>query len=171
MKTEKTGFSGHLTVRVLDKNGKELRVLSAPNVVTNGAKAALAKLLVPATEPDQDDNQFWWLQAGDGSTTPDVTDVALAGSNTYAKDFDTKTYNAYSTDGLVECVVTFGTSEGNGNTYQEAGLWTRGDDGTAGNFATSAGKTMCARQLHASIAKTSSIQLEYTWRFQLTPAP
>lgn len=171
MKTEKTILSGHLTIRVLDKRGKELKKISTPNVVTNAAKGALAKLLVPATEADQDDNQFWYLKAGDGTATPDVTDTDLAGSNTFAKAFDTRTYNLGGILGLVECVVTFGTGEGNqaaGIYYTEAGLFTRGDDD---NPALTTGETMCARQIHAQIQKDVSIQLEYTWRFQLTPAP
>ena len=170
MKTEKTVLSGHLTIRILDRHGRVLRVISTPNVVTDVAKAALAKLIVPASSADQDDNQFWYLEAGDGTATPDVTDVALAGSNLYSQVFDTRTYNS-PTDGLVECVVTFGLSEGNqspGVYYTEAGLWTRGDDDDP---SLTTGDTMCARQIHAEIQKNSSIQLEYTWRFQLTPAP
>lgn len=173
MKTEKTILSGHLTIRVFDWRGNMIRVIETPNVVTNGAKAAIAKLLVPASSADQDDNQFWYLEAGDGTAAAAATDVALAGTKKYAKAFGTKTYNVGSVDGLVECVVTFSTSEGNvlavGEYFTEAGLWSRGDDGV--DFAASVGKTMCARQVHAQIHKDSSISLEYTWRFQLTPAP
>ena len=172
MNKEITLLYGHLTVRVLDRNGVELMKYETPNVVTDGAKAAIAKLLVPASATDSEENQFWYLKTANGTTTPDVTDTDVSGAKTAAKAFDTRTYNVGAVDGLVECVVTFGLSEGNvlsvGEYFTEAGLFTRGDDDDP---ALTTGDLMCAHQLHAQVHKDSSIQLEYTWRFQLTPAP
>ena len=165
-------MQGRLIVRVLDLDGNELSVYETPNVITDGAKAIITKLLVPASSADQDDNQIWYLKAGDGTTTPDATDTDVAGSNTYAKPFDTMVYNSGGTDGLIECTVTFGTGEGNvlavGEYFTEAGLFTRG---STTDPVTTAGSTMCARQLHAQVHKDSSIQLQYTWLIQFTPAP
>lgn len=173
---EKVRLRGYLRVRVLDgKTGREIRRIEKPNLVCVGAKTAMAKLLVPASEDDQDYNQIWSIGSGNDNTPPTVSDTDLLGAKTFRKVCDSRTYNVGGVQGLVEVQVTYGVSEGNvlasGEYFEEVALFSRGDSDTLPGGGTG-GKTtdslMYARQLHAPIHKDSSIALEYTWRFQIT---
>jgi len=175
---EKVKLHGYLRIRVLDgKTGKEIRRIEKPNLVCVGAKTAIAKLLVPATQDDKDYNQIWSIGSGDDNTPPSVSDTDLIGSKTFRKVCDSRTYNAGGVQGLVEVVVTYGVSEGNvlssGEYFEECGLFSRGNSDTlpgGGTGGMTTGSLMYARQLHAPIHKDNTIALEYTWRFQVTTA-
>lgn len=175
---EKAKVQGFLRIRVLDgKSGKELRRIEKPNLVCQGAKEAMATLLVPSSEDDQDFNQLWSIGSGNGTATPSVTDTDLQGAKTFRKVLDSRVYNVGGVLGLVEVQVTYGTSEGNvlsaGEYFEECGLFSRGNSDTLPSGGTG-GKTtsslMYARQLHSPIHKDNTIALEYTWRFQITTA-
>ena len=70
--------------------------------------------------------------------------------------------------GEIELQMTIPTTDANGNTLVEAGLYTRGDQDSP-DYADPASHDalMVARQVHAAIVKTSSISVEYTWTFRV----
>lgn len=170
--TDLVGLKGHMRVRVLDaKTGRELRCEEKPNLVCVGAKKAVTRLISQASvqggSPTDDDflhTKLWAIYAGTGNTAPTVSDTGLD-VVAFKKACD-QPFSVDLTGGEVECQMTVESGEGNGNTYQEAGLFSRGnydDPNTVGI----ADVLMYARQLHGQIEKTSSISIEYTWRFQI----
>lgn len=175
---EKVKVSGYLRIRVLDgKTGREIRRIERPNLVCVGAKTAIAKLLVPASEDDQDYNQIWAIGSGNDNTAPTVSDTDLKGAKVYRKVCDSRTYNVGGVQGLVEVQVTYGVGEGNvlstGEYFEECALFSRGNSDSlpsGGMGGMTPGSVMYARQLHAPIHKDNTIALEYTWRFQVTTA-
>lgn len=163
---------GYVTIRVLDgKSGRELYRLEDHNLVCEGAQTAMAKLLAPASQAEQDANQLWSIGAGDSTTAPTVSDTDLVGTKTYRKVCDSVTSNAGGVPGLVEAVVTFTAGEGNvlstGEYFTEVGLFSRGDSDTVPPSAKQTGAELYSRQLHAPIHKDGTIALEYTWRYEI----
>jgi len=163
---EKPLITGHLIIKVIDgKSGNELWRVDKPNLVVNGTKAVLTRLL-NYTNPEQ--NQLWAIGAGDSNTSPSVTDTDLQGTKTVKKKYDSRTIDESA--GYIELEMVLGTGEGNvlatGEYFEEAGLFTRGDldDPEAPGLT---GETMMCRQLHAPIHKDNTISLEYTWRLQV----
>jgi hypothetical protein len=173
---EKLKVHGYLRIRVLDGiTGREIRRIEKPNLVCVGAKTAMAKLLAPSSEDDQDFNQLWSIGAGDDNTAPTVADTDLKGTKTFRKVCDSRDANAGGVQGLVEVQTTFAVGEGNvlsaGEYFEECALFSRGDSDTLPSGGTGGMTTdslMYARQLHAPIHKDNTIALEYTWRFQIT---
>ena len=161
---EKSLIKGHLIIRVIDgKSGKELWRVDKPNLIVNGTKAVLTRLL-DYTNPEQ--NQVWTIGAGDSNTSPSVTDTDLLGTKTVKKKYDSRTIDESA--GYIELEMTLAPGEGNvlltGEYFEEAGLFSRGDNDDPD---LTSGETMMARQLHAPIHKDNSISLEYTWRLQV----
>lgn len=173
---EKVRVRGYVRVRVLDgKTGREIQRIERPNLVCVGAKTAIAKLLVPASEEDQDYNQIWTIGSGNDNTAPTVSDTDLKGTKVFRKVCDSRIYNVVQ--GLVEVQTTYGVNEGNvlsaGEYFEECALFSRGNSDTlpsGGTGGMTSGSLMYARQLHAPIHKDNTIALEYTWRFQVTTA-
>lgn len=155
---------GHLRIRAIEAaTGRVLQVVDKPNLVVNGTKAVLVKLL---DNVDTTENQLWAIGAGDSNTSPSVTDTDLLGTKTVKKKYDSRT--TVPASGQIELEMTLGTAEGNvlgtGEYFEEAGLFSRGDNDDP-ELATTA--TMMCRQLHAPIHKDNTISLEYTWRLQV----
>lgn len=159
-------LKGHIRVRVLDaKTSAELYCEEKSNLVCIGARQAVTRLISQQTTPDDyEETKLWAIYAGTGSTPPDVNDTELDVA-AFKKACDTP-FSVNLSTGEVEVQMTIESGEGNGYTYQEAGLFSRGDndDPNAGGIS---GVLMYARQLHGQIEKTSSISIEYTWRFQI----
>jgi len=169
---DQLGLRGILRVRVYDvATGKRLQHEEKRNLVCKGAKEALVRLIAQAsihggspTNVDFEETKLWAIYAGTGTALPDVEDTEL---DTVAFKKECVQPIAFSIlDGEATLQMTIESGEGNGNTFQEAGLFSRGDndDPNAGGIT---GVLMYARQLHGAIAKTSGISIEYTWRFQI----
>lgn len=170
---DKLRLKGHMRVRVLDANSnEELWREEKNNLVCVGAKQAITRLIsqasLVAAPPDDDDDylntKIWAIYSGTGDTAPTVSDTTL---DTVAfKKVCDQPFSVDLVNGEIECQMTMETGEGNGNTYKEAGLFSRGtaDDPNTGGITD---VLMYARQLHGQIEKTSSISIEYTWRFQI----
>jgi len=159
-------LKGHVCVRVLDAvSGAELYREEKSNLVCIGARQAITRLISQATTPDDyEETKIWAIYAGTGSTSPDVNDTTLD-VVAFKKACD-QPFSVNLSTGEIECQMTIESGEGNGYTYQEIGLFSRGnnDDPTAVGIT---GVLMYARQLHGQLEKTSSISIEYTWRFQI----
>ena len=170
--TDLLELKGHMRVRVLDaESGKELYREEKRNLICVGAKKAVTRLVsqasvqgAPPTDDDFLHTKIWAIYAGTGATPPTVNDTDLDTVG-FKKACD-QPFSVDLTNGEVECQMTIESGEGNGNTYREAGLFSRGDadDPNTGGIAD---VLMYARQLHGQIEKTSSISIEYTWRFQI----
>lgn len=164
--TENLRLRGHVRVRILDaKDGFELYREEKRNLVCIGARQAVTRLISQVTTPDDyEETKMWSIYAGTGNTPPDVNDTGLD-VVAFKKACD-QPFSVTLGTGEVECQMTIESGEGNGNTYREAGLFSRGDndDPNAGGIT---GVLMYARQLHGQIEKTSSISIEYTWQFQI----
>jgi len=110
-------------------------------VLTNDAKERIATLL---QDSESDGSKGYSDQAlGTDSTTEASTDDAL-GSEEFRKTCTNKSV----AQNVVQFDTTVLTTEGNGQTYKEAGL-----------FSMSSGGNMLMRQTFAGIAKTSAIEL------------
>jgi len=174
---DKINLSGQLIVRVRDaKTGKVLQVVDTPNTICVDGLNAMQFLLTALSTPDaktQDANKIWAIYVGTDNTTP-----AYAQTDLVTPEFYKAVDQPVSTDvggtpavlgyAMVECQMTMQSGEGNGNTFQEAGLFTRG---THASDDPSVGRTdvnMIARQLHAAIPKDSTISIEYTWRIRIS---
>jgi hypothetical protein len=173
--TDKCYTKGALRIRVLDaRDRRVLRTINTPNQVCIGALDALQRTFTQLTPADNDADEckLFSIWAGDGTTTPTAADLTLA-SEQFRKEFDAGTLvkNVGSVVGLIQAQMTMDKLEGGTYTYSEAGLFTQGPVATpiasqtpgigAGNAR------MVARQVHAQIQKSSSIAIEYTWRFQI----
>lgn len=159
------GLRGFIRVRAIDAGtGEVLYHEEKRNLVCKGAKEALVRLMAQATTADYEETKLWAIYAGSGSALPDVEDTEL---DTVAFKKECVQPVSYSVlDGELSLQMTIESGEGNGISFQEAGLFSRGDNDDP-NDGGITGVLMYARQLHGAIAKTSGISIEYTWRFQI----
>jgi len=162
---EKLGFKGEFTIRVRDaKTGEVLREIRKSNLVCVGARNAVIKLISQQTLPDDYSfNKIWAIYSGTGTTPPTTLDTALE-SAAFKKACD-QPFTVNLSSGWVEVQMTMESGDGNGYAYTEMGLFSRGDNDDP---TLTAGASMYARQVHGAIEKTSSLSIEYTWRFQVT---
>lgn len=164
--TDSIRLKGYIRVRVLDaKTGEEMHREEKSNLVCIGARQAVTRLISQQTTPDDYEHaKLWAIYAGTGSTPPDVNDTELD-VVAFKKECD-QPFSVNLSTGEVEVQMTIESGEGNGYTYQEIGLFSRGDADDPNTVGIS-DVLLYARQLHGQIEKTSSISIEYTWRFQI----
>jgi len=161
-------LEGYFTIRVRDaKTGKELKKLEGKNLVCVGAKAALARLMGQAATPaDYQETKLWAIYAGIGTTSPSTADTALV--NAQFRKACPQPLTITPSLGIVEMSMLMESGDGNGKTYTEIGLFSRGNNDDPNYSPLPTGVLMYSRQLHGAIEKTSSITIEYTWRLQIT---
>ena len=146
-------ITGNLTVQCHDVNTKRtwFPVVEKRNLVTDVGKNNMRNLLLgPGISGDS--TPVFAPQAiaiGTGSSTPAVTDIAL----------DTEVFRKAMTRRVASPQkATFQmlvlTSEANGNTLTEAGLFETPIDDASG---------MIAQITYSGITKTVSIEVTYTW--------
>lgn len=168
---DKVTPKGYLKIQVCDsKTGKEIRELrvAKPNLITQGSKKALSRLLTQddgVTAYDPTHNRLWALHVGDDNTAPATTQLALQAAVNVTKREITSFVITGEYSGVVEIEVTLSDTEHNDKYLRECGLFTRG---TLDDPATSVGVTMLARQIHGEIHKTAAITVKYTWCYQIT---
>lgn len=155
-------------------NGQILSVWEKKNVITFGATEGLVKLLAPNAAYGatvQEETQIKSMRFGTSNLAPQRTDTALASE---AIDPSTSlpvrvelldANRLVGAAGTVEFVAVLDPLTGNGVTYREAGLFTRGDnnDPQLTTFT-----TLFARQVYPDQVKTSAVQLEFRWRITFT---
>lgn len=155
------------------------------NQITNQGRIALLALMRPgpyatASPGDtveievQRENRIWSLAVGTNTTPPTINDDDATMSIAWISSFF---YPAGG--GGSECQVistppnsyylsiskTLPTTEANGNTLAEAGIFTRGDDDDP---LITVGYSLYARQTHSPIIKTSSLTIQYDWQLGIT---
>ncbi len=150
------------------RTGALLDVWAKKNTITYVAGDTLVALLAPnalGTGGAQITNQLKSMRFGTSSLAPNRTDVALAAEHTAARQQLLDANRLIGASGSVTFVTTLDASTGNGVTYREAGLFTRGD---ADDPATSSGAKLFARQVFPDQAKSAAIELEFRWRLTFT---
>lgn len=136
-----SNLKGSFELTVLDLSGNVLETYVDPNLVVNGGREAVMKLLGAATAG----KQLTKLQVGTNGTAPVSADNAITGAFT-------KTLGAvsYPTISSVRFAWTLGSSEANGIAIREFGLTCQ--DGT-----------LFARKVREVINKNSDIILNGNW--------
>jgi len=139
---DRVGIGGVLTVEVVDaKTGLVISTERVRNKVTLSGRNLAANILRGAA------NALSKFAVGTGTTAVADGDTALVNE----KVRDTVTSTAQG-DNVLTVRYTLGTTQGNGFTMAEAAVLN--DVGT-----------LFSRATHAGIAKTSAIQINYTWTY------
>lgn len=128
------------------KLGKWETVHFDPNLVVTQAQLAMAAMAIGTAN-----SALNYIELGDPSPTavpPDLGDVTLEQTTGQRK-----AVSLTQSGNIVTAEATWLTTEGNGFTYTEAGLFT-------GPFAAG---LMFARKTFAGIFKTSSFEMRFTW--------
>lgn len=161
---ESLKFKGEIAITVRDaRTGEVIRQIRKSNLTCKGMRESVLRLLAQNTAPDDyDKTKLWAIYCGTGTTPPTIDDTALEAVG-FKKVVETPiSINLGS--GYLTVQMTMESGEGNGLTFTEAGLCTKGD-GTLGGVAE--GVLLTARQVHGAIAKTAAMSLEYTWTIQI----
>jgi len=161
-------------LRIITRNATDhsiIRVWEKKNVITFAGTEAIIKLLAPndvlgATV--QLENQLRSMRFGTSNVVPQRTDTALGAEAVVSalpvrvmfQDAD----RIIGASGTVEFNAILASGDGNGVTYREAGLFTRGTD--ADPLITT-GAAMFSRQVFADQPKTGAVELEFRWRITL----
>jgi hypothetical protein len=167
LKTSRFKMNGVLTIHVREGNqGRVLRTITKRNTITFDAGDVLRALLAQRAADDAAvDLQMGSMRFGTNSTTPTRYDTNLYTEITGVRKQFLDSNKVSGVSGEISFTATMAVGEGNGNTYQEAGLFTRGatwNDPVGGSLM------MFSRQIHAAIQKTAAVSLEYTWTIQFT---
>ena len=162
-------FRGDLAVTRRDaRTGRVIAFWEKKNVITFGAGNLLTYLLAPNVALGatiQQESQIKSMRFGTSSVVPQRSDTALGAEAVVAavpvRIQLTDTDRVIGASGTVEFTAILDGSTGNGVTYREAGLFSRG---TADDPQTTTGATMFSRQIYPDQPKTSAVELEYRWR-------
>lgn len=162
------GRFGMTVYEVKDGQTRVLRRIQKKNqIVNNGREAMLLLLGQLGTAVPPNESQIWSLSAGTGGIPPQITDIGLATAvwTSVFVPLEVSIVALAPSTFEVQTTKTLPTTDANGSTLQEAGIFTRGDNddpSLAGN------RKLYCRQTHPPILKTSSIQIVYDWRLGVT---
>lgn len=145
------GFIEVVAVRARD--GKVLRRIDVQNTITYAGIGAVL-FLFSQDGVTLTDFQLASLRVGTNATPPTKGNTAL-GTQVFSKALGPSNRLRSLPTGELVLSTQLTTSEANGNTLTEAGLF-------LGNGQ------LFARQVHPAIAKTSSITVSYNWRIAVT---
>ena len=153
------GVRGDIEIKVLDGETRQvLRQIDVRNLIVTNGLLVIGNLLKGYVNP-ADVPQLTWLFVADGTTPPTPGDTNLASPNTVQCPLVT-TVDVVGSKLTVACAAQLETTQGNGLTISEAGLFVESP-----SLASSG---MIARQVFTGIAKTSAIALQLTWRITFT---
>lgn len=148
--TKELPCHGELTIKAIDKKGNEVWVYNTPNTIVFDARDVMAALLAGDSVST---NKIAKIGTGLDGTAPTRNDTTL-GNEILKVDITSYTFPAV---GQVEFTAILDyTSAANGQTLQEAGLFTAD------------GNTMFARQVFGGVTKTNLLQLQFIWRILFT---
>lgn len=145
--------AGRLDIDIIDaESGRVIESRSHNNlIVTSGLNLIRAALDTGTTSAIT----YFGLGAGAGSTTAvSASQTDLQGAT---KIRDVLTSRIATTDATIVCQYYLGSATGNGNTFNEAGL-----------FTASSGGTMYSRVLLTPIVKTTSVAVSFVWTLTWT---
>ena len=158
---------GTLTIHVRDaKTRAILRTLTKRNTITYDAGDVVRSLIAQrATDYAPATLQMGSMRFGTNNTAPTRSDTDLLGEVVPVRKqlLDVNKINGVS--GEISFQTTLQATDGNGNTFNEAGLFTRG---ATWNDSVGPSLLMFSRQIHGDIAKTSGLELDYNWTIQFT---
>lgn len=137
----KAGPKGRVAVRVYGADGALVEIYKGRNLVVQSGREACA-ILAGSGDTDKIVSE---MQFGTDDTPTNMSDTGVTSG--FPKALDSV---AYPTAGTVRYVGALETSENNGVTVKEVGLFCA--DGT-----------LFARYVIGSIAKTAGIRVEITW--------
>lgn len=160
-------MSGVLTIHIKDVvTNAVLQTIIKKNTITFLAGDIVRTLLAQrATDTAATEFQLGSMRFGTNNTTPTRYDTNLLGEIAAVRRELTDDKKVNGVTGEISLRATMESSAGNGYTYREAGLFTKGTtwDGSVG------GSLQCfSRQIHSAVEKTSSIALDYNWVLQFT---
>jgi len=150
---------------------KQIRKIEIRNKITFLAADVLVEMLAQrGTDPLTSYNKMFSMRMGTSNTAASRSDTNLGAFIIGKELFDVN--KVTGVPGELEFTAQLAAGDGNGNTFQEAGLFTRGDALVATPSdvtSTLPGKVrMFARQIHPAIPKTIAIVLDYAWRISFT---
>lgn len=154
------------------RSGSLLDVWEKKNVITFGAATMLVRLLAPNAAfgaTVQEESQIASMRFGTSSVAPQRSDVLLGNeavvSGQPVRIALPDASRLVGAGGVVDFVALLDSATGNGVTYREAALFTRG---TNPDPLLTTGETMFSRQVFPDQAKTNAIELEFRWRITFT---
>src|SRR5262249_22303337 len=123
-------MSGHLRVTIREGNhGKVLRRIEIRNKITFLAADLLVELLAQrATDPAPVQDSMFSMRMGSSNTAASRSDTNLGAFVIGVQLLDVN--KVTGVPGELQFLATLGTGDANGNTLQEAGLFTRGNAGS-----------------------------------------
>lgn len=151
--------------------GEQLRRVEIRNKITFLAGDTLVEQWAQrTTDPDPTYQKIFSMRMGTSNTPASRSDTALGAE---AFGYELLDVDKITTvQGEIEFQAYLGAGDANGNTLQEAGLFTMGNAPTPSPTdvpGTSPGAVrMVARQVHPPIPKTAAITVEYSWRVAFT---
>ena len=152
-------------------SGRLLSQWEKKNVIVYGAGTSLARLIAPNLAfgaTIQQECQIKSMRFGESNVAPQRSDTALGAeaivSGNPVRIPFTDADRIHSTS-MVEFVALLDSLTGNGVTYREAALYTRGDNDDP---LVAAGATMYSRQVFPDQPKTALVELEFRWRITFT---
>jgi hypothetical protein len=162
-------------LRIIRRDATDAGILSVwekKNVITYKGTEGLVYLLAPNAALGagiQEQTQIKSMRFGTSSATPQRTDIGLTAEATVAsvpvRVQLSDANRIIGVSGTVEFVANMASGYGNGNTYREAGLFTRGTDDDP-QIATSC--EMFSRQIFPDQVKNAAVTLEFRWRITFT---
>lgn len=149
-----------------------IKVWEKKNVITFAGTESIVKLMAPNAALGvgvQAENQIKSMRFGTSNISPQRTDTDLASEAIVAlvpvrvqlQDAD----RIIGASGTIEFTAFLASGDGNGVTYREAGLFTRG---TTDDPQTTTNEVMFSRQVFSDQPKTAAVELEFRWRITFT---
>lgn len=157
---------GHLSIERRDaRTHKLVSRWEKKNTIVHGAAQLIGYLLAPNSSfgvDVQNQSQLRSMRFGSDNTTPQRTDIDLGAPliSLFLADTD-RTISAATYE--FRCLMDSAT--GNGQTYREAALFSRGD---SDDPETTVGSTMFSRQIFPDQDKDSFTELLFRWRLLLS---
>lgn len=159
-------IQGHLSIERRDaRTHKLLSRWEKKNTIVHGAAAIIGKLLAPNAAFGVDvqlTNQIKSMRFGTDNTVPLRTDVALGAP---ALAIELTDLDRTVSGAVYEFRALMDSTMGNGVTYREAALFTRGD---ADDPNTTIGATMFNRQVFPDQDKDSLVEILFRYRLLLS---
>lgn len=166
----KIRMRGVLSIHVRDaRTGRILRSIHKKNTITNQAGDVLRALIAQrTTDPAASRYAIGSMRFGTSSVVATQADTdLLAEVSTIRKELD-DTAKTNGVSGEIVFQATLETTDGNGSTLREVGLFTTGVSWVGDVDPATADVFLFARQVHAAVEKTSALTLEYNWAIQFT---